>query len=650
MADASSSYASFFETCLLLAVLLPLISFFVSGAISERYSWIVSFTAPLFLLISAICSIYIFFTVWQNHAYTAQWNWFSVGGTILSAGIYLNNIAALMLLVVTFISFLVHLYSTGYMAGDGSIARYFGMLGLFTFAMLGIVLANSLLLVFVFWELVGFSSYMLIGHWKEKPEASAAAKKAFIFNRIGDAGFLIGLMLLWTNTGTFDLVLLATKSEMFSWQTTASLCFFCGVMGKSAQFPLLTWLPDAMEGPTPVSALIHAATMVAAGVFLLARIDFLFTPQASDVITVIGITTALIAALSALVQADIKKILAYSTISQLGLMITAIGAGSTAAAMLHLFTHAFFKACLFLCAGNIIHALHQAQQQAHAHFNVQDIRNLGGLRKKLPLTFIAFVLSGSALSGIPLFSGFISKDAILTALVQWKDAEFSWRWLVLVAAFLVSFITVVYTFRMAWLIFMGEERATTTASLTITEPPAVMRIPVAVLAICSIWLVVSFNPIEFQGWLFNGLHTGKYFHFGFLSIASALWIILALLVAWFVCRQRSMESPLLLHAFYLDTIYSYVIGKPVLKMADLAEYFDRKWIDGLIHASAYAQVTVAHFIGWFDRAVVDGAVNGVAALSRSVGNFTRSFQGGRIQAYILWAVLAIIIFLIWTLF
>ncbi|HEY9045714.1 MAG TPA: NADH-quinone oxidoreductase subunit L [Ohtaekwangia sp.] len=641
-------YTSFFETCLLLAVALPLLSFFTASVISERYSWAVTFTAPLLLLVSAICSIYIFLTVWNHTPYTTQWTWFSIAGTTISAGVYVNNIAAVMLFVVTLISFLVHLYSTGYMAGDEGITRYFGMLGLFTFAMLGIVLANNLLLVFVFWELVGFSSYMLIGHWKDKPEAAAAAKKAFIFNRIGDAGFLVGLMLLWTNTGTFELVQLATKTELFSWQTTASLCLFCGVMGKSAQFPLLTWLPDAMEGPTPVSALIHAATMVAAGVFLLARIDFLFTPTASDVIAGIGIITALIAALSAIVQADIKKILAYSTISQLGLMVAAIGAGSTAAAMLHLFTHAFFKACLFLCAGNIIHVLHQAQQQTHAHFNVQDIRNLGGLRKKLPFTYIAFIVSGSALAGIPFFSGFVSKDAILTTMSVWKGADFSWRWIVFIGAFVVSFITVIYTFRMIWAIFMGEERET--VALPVIEPPVFMRAPVAILAACSIWLVVSFNPLAYQGWLFNGLHPGKYFHIGIISIVSALWVLLAVAVSWFVFRQRSLNSSLLLHAFYLDSIYSYIIGKPSLKLAAFAEYVDRKWIDGFIHASAYAQVTTAHFIGWFDRAVVDGAVNGIAGLSRSIGNFTRSFQGGKIQLYVLWAALAIIIFLIWTLF
>ena len=648
MPETQTHYTTFFEVCLLLVVLLPLVSFVVSGRIPQRYSWAVTFTAPFFLLLSAIGAIYIFSAVWHQQPYIARVNWFAIGGTPLSAGIYLNDIAVLMLLVVTFISFLVHLYSTGYMAGDAGLTRYFSMLGFFTFSMLGIVLADSLLLMFVFWELVGFSSYMLIGHWTEKDEAAAAAKKAFLLNRIGDAGFLVGLMLIWAYTGTFDIVQLSSINEIFSWQTAASLCLFAGVIGKSAQFPLLTWLPDAMEGPTPVSALIHAATMVAAGVFLLARVYFLFTPAALDVIAVIGILTALMAALSAMVQFDIKKILAYSTISQLGLMVAAIGAGAPAAAMLHLFTHAFFKAGLFLCAGIIIHVLHQAQQQAHEHFNVQDIRNLGGLRKKLPFTFWAFVICGSALAGIPFFSGFLSKDAILTALTIWKGDGFSWKWIVLASAFIVSFLTVIYTFRMIWTIFMGDENRT--ASLPVVEPPVVMRGPVAILAICSVWLLVDINPFNFEGWLFNTLHTGSSFHIGAISVISALWIALAVAAAYFLFRNRTLHADVLLNNFYLDKVYFKIVGKPSWRLAEFTDYFDRRWIDGFIHASAYAQVTVSHLVGWFDRAIVDGTVNGIASLSRGVGNFTRSFQGGKIQSYILWAILAIIIFLIWILF
>jgi NADH-quinone oxidoreductase subunit L len=378
-----------------LVLLSPLASFMLCLLISERYSWLVTITAPVLLLVSTSLSVYLFLTIPTNTSYLIELDWFQVGQYTFNGSIELNRLSILMMPLITVISFLVHLYSIGYMAGDNGIRRYFAMLGFFTFSMLGIVLSDNLLMIFVFWELVGFSSYLLIGHWLEKPAASKAAQKAFIFNRIGDAGFLVGLMIVWANTQTFDLTELLHLPEIYSWQTAASLCLFCGVIGKSAQLPLFTWLPDAMEGPTPVSALIHAATMVAAGVFLLARVFPLFTPEALNVVAITGILTALLAALCALNQFDIKKILAYSTISQLGLMVTAVGVGSENAAMLHLLTHAFFKACLFLGAGSVIHALRQARshaclpdRQAHENFDVRDIRNLGGLQKKLPVTFL----------------------------------------------------------------------------------------------------------------------------------------------------------------------------------------------------------------------------------------------------------------------
>ena len=532
------------------------------------------------------------------------------------------------------------------MAGDPDIRRYFAMLGFFTFSMLGIVVADNLLLIFVFWELVGFSSYMLIGHWSEKPEAADAAKRAFIINRVGDVGFLIGLMILWANAGSFNLLELTSLAEVNSWQTAASLCIFCGVMGKSAQFPLFTWLPDAMEGPTPVSALIHAATMVAAGVFLLARLHPLFTPYALDCMAVIGCITALLGATAALAQHDIKKILAYSTISQLGFMVIAIGADAPEAAMLHLFTHAFFKACLFLAAGSVIHALHQAQHQSHMHFDVQDIRNLGGLRKKLPFTFFVFVLSGSALAGLPFFTGFLSKDAILTSLFGWKGIDFSWRWFIFAAAFLVSFITVLYTFRMIWRVFNGPEKLT--INLSVSEPPPAMRIPMAILAAASVWILVSWNPFDFSGWIFNALHAGKYFHLGFISFFSAAWVLFALGIAYWI-REKTIESHILLNGFYVNRLYKTLLETPALQVAQLTELADKKWIDGILHTSAYLQLIVAHVTGWFDRAIVDGTVDGAAGLVKGIGSFTRSFQGGKIQLYIFWAVFAIIIFIIWTL-
>lgn len=575
-----------------------------------------------------------------------QWHWFSCAGYTFTFGILMNNIAALMLLVVTFISFIIHSYSTAYMAGDPDFRQYFAMLGFFTFSMLGIVVVDNLLLIFIFWELVGFSSYTLIGHWREKPEAAEAAKRAFLFNRVGDIGFLIGLMILWTNAGSFNLLDLASLSGYSPWKTAASLCVFCGVIGKSAQFPLFSWLPDAMEGPTPVSALIHAATMVAAGIFLMARVYFLFTPDALDVVIIIGTLTAIAGAVSALVQYDIKKILAYSTISQLGLMVVAIGAGAPAAAMLHLFTHAFFKACLFLGAGAVIHSLHQAQHKSHTTLDVQDIRNLGGLQKKLPFTFIVFILSGSALAGLPLFTGFLSKDAILNSLMEWKGSDLSWRWLIFGAAFLVSFVTVLYTFRLIWSVFRGEEKLTTT--LSIEEPPVAMRVPMAILATASCWLFVSWSPIDFSGWIYHGLESGESFHSGFLAVVSAAWILLALAFAYLI-RATPINSAVLRSGFYLDRLYRLLIESPAFQLAQFTDRVDKKWIDGFLHTSAYAQLIVAHVSGWFDRVLVDGVVDGAAGLTRGVGSFARSFQSGKIQLYIFWAVFAIIIFIIWTL-
>jgi NADH-quinone oxidoreductase subunit L len=341
---------SWIEVFALVSLFSPLLSALIAVFIPSRYLWVISLTAPLCILLGLVSSLLLFFHGWQTETYLFSIPWFNLGGYPISAGIQIDDLTISMVFVVSFVSFLVHLFSTGYMVGDRDLKRYFIMLGFFTFAMVGVVLADNILLLFIFWELVGFSSYMLIGHYTEKPAAASAAKKAFIMNRIGDIAFLVGIMIIWSNTNTFQLFFLQDE-DISKWQTGASLCLFGGIIGKSAQFPLLTWLPDAMTGPTPVSALIHAATMVAAGVFLLARVLFLFTPVALDVVVVTGIITSVVAALAALLQYDIKKILAYSTVSQLGFMILALGTGTKESGILHLFTHAFFKAGLFLAAG-----------------------------------------------------------------------------------------------------------------------------------------------------------------------------------------------------------------------------------------------------------------------------------------------------------
>src|ERR1019366_3545699 len=335
-------------------------------------------------------------------------NWLSIGDLQIDFGLNPDPLSLMMMPIVTGVGGAIHIYSFGYMHEDSGFSRFFACLSLFTFSMLGVVLANNFIELFIFWELVGVSSYLLIGFWFEKPSAADAAKKAFFTNRLGDFGFLLGILVVWTalgslNFSTLQQTLIANPTALGAIASIAGLLIFCGAMGKSAQFPLHVWLPDAMEGPTPVSALIHAATMVAAGVYMLCRIIFLLDPTALHVIAWIGGFTALLAALIAIQQNDIKRILAYSTLSQLGYMVMAVGLAGPTPAMFHLTTHAFFKALLFLGAGSVIHALHDEQ----------DIWKMGDLRKKMPVTFLTFLMGTLALSGVPPFSGFYSKDSIL---------------------------------------------------------------------------------------------------------------------------------------------------------------------------------------------------------------------------------------------
>jgi NADH-quinone oxidoreductase subunit L len=570
-----------------------------------------------------------------------------MGDYMTSAGIFIDRLTMLMVVVVSSISFLVHVYSTGYMAGDTAIRRYFAMLGFFTFSMLGVVLTDNLLMIFFFWELVGFSSYMLIGHWTELPEAGAASKKAFILNRIGDVGFIIGLMIVYSQTGTLHLNFMEGQGG-YSWQTTASLCFFAGIIGKSAQFPLLTWLPDAMAGPTPVSALIHAATMVAAGVFLLARIHFLFTVDSLTIVTIVGVLTSLLGATAALVHYDIKKILAYSTISQLGFMMIGMGINAKDSAILHLFTHAFFKAGLFLAAGSVIHAMHQAQQN-YTHFDVQDIRNLGGLRRHLPLTFTAFLICGSSLAGIPFFSGFQSKDSILHFLTVWSGTSFSWKWIIVAMVFLLTFLTVCYTFRLIWYTFFRPASLLRGEHLIVTEPPAAMRIPIVILAVCSFWWIVSLNPFDFSGWWLEGTSSHL------ITLISGAWVLFAFAVSYLVFRNRKLRSKpnqlaeFLASTLFLDRLFRHLTNQ-IQRLSGLTLLTDKKIIDVIIHATAYVQVTIAHIVSWFDRNFIDGTVNGVAYFSRGVGRLARSTQGGMIQIYIFWAGLALTGLLVYLIF
>jgi NADH-quinone oxidoreductase subunit L len=399
--------------------------------------------------------------------------WLSIGNLQIDFGLKLDALSMMMLLVVTGVGGAIHIYSVGYMHEDNGFSRFFAELSLFTFSMLGIVLANNFVEMFIFWELVGVSSYLLIGFWFEKPSAGDAAKKAFIVNRLGDFGFLLGILMVWgilssLNFSNLQGQLTANPAALGTMATIAGLLIFCGAVGKSAQFPLHVWLPDAMEGPTPVSALIHAATMVAAGVYMLCRILFLLNAPALHVIAYIGGFTSLLAALIAIQQDDIKRIIAYSTLSQLGYMVMAVGLSGPTAAMFHLTTHAFFKALLFLSAGSVIIALHHEQ----------DIWKMGNLRNKMPVTFWTFLAGALALSGVPPFSGFYSKDSILgLALEQKNDLLFA------VGAG-VAGLTTFYIFRLFFVVFFGKEKSETVSHAH--ESPAVMTWPLVVLAFFAV--------------------------------------------------------------------------------------------------------------------------------------------------------------------
>jgi len=542
--------------------------------------------------------------------------WIDLGDIFrVDIGFTLDELSRGMMLIVTFVGFLVHLFSLGYMKDDRGKSRYFAGLSLFMFSMSGIVLANNFVMMFIFWELVGVSSYILIGHWYDKPSAADAAKKAFLTNRIGDFGFMIGILLVWVLTGT---IFFGEMEEVVgglgggALLNAAVLCVFCGAVGKSAQVPLHVWLPDAMEGPTPVSALIHAATMVAAGVFMLARVGFLVEAAelAGHVIAWIGAITALLAALMALQQNDIKRILAYSTLSQLGYMIMAqgLGHGGSDAGMFHLYTHAFFKALLFLGSGAVIHACHHQQ----------DIWKMGGLRHKMPITFWTFVAGTAALAAVPLTSGFWSKEAILeTAHHEGVAGPY---WLGVIVAFLTPF----YMTRLVIVAFFGQSRGEGADHAHEVGP--VMWAPLAILAFLAVFSAYHFvaDPFLARGHADFGHFFG---HFGLTAALSLLGLVVGTAGAIALYRGRN-EDPvrirLFARRFYIDEIYQWLV---------------RIFQDG-----------VAAVLDLVDRFVIDPIVARFPALTAlSAGSFLRVFQVGNVQVYAFFfgvAVIALIFFLI----
>jgi NADH-quinone oxidoreductase subunit L len=601
----------------------------------------VSLQAPLAVLASFVVGVISLIGILKLDQEQASivktlFTWIKAGKFEAAMSFQFDPLTAVMVLVVSGVGFLIHVYSVGYMAHDKGYTRYFTYLNLFTFAMLTLVMASNLVLMFVGWEGVGLCSYLLIGFWYEKHSAANAGKKAFIVNRVGDAGFLLGIFFVFTHFGTTEFSAingaLSAGNITPAIATLIALLLFVGAVGKSAQIPLYIWLPDAMEGPTPVSALIHAATMVTAGVYMVARMNLLYTlsPSAGNIVAVIGALTAIFAATMALTQNDIKRVLAYSTISQLGYMFIGCGVGAYSAGVFHLFTHAFFKGLLFLAAGSVMHAL-------SGELNMQK---MGGLRKYLPWTYPTFLIGAIAIAGIPFLSGFFSKDAILTSAYA-NGQYFAWA-----LGILGAVLTAFYMFRLIFLTFFGQERLEPEAKKHLHESPKVMTIPLAVLAFFSITAgylglpaVVGTN--WFADFLEPVIHSGHEAHLGMgtewlLILLSVAVAVTGIVIAWIFYIKKTGIPPklaarfpglykLLCNKYYVDEAYNAVIVNPAIKGSEfLYKHFDLK--------------------------VIDGAVNGTAAGANFFGKVLSVFQTGLLKDYALIFLLGTVLILGFLLF
>ncbi|MHB1399150.1 MAG: NADH-quinone oxidoreductase subunit L [Trichloromonadaceae bacterium] len=582
-------------------------------------------------------------------------SWMTVGKLQVDWGFLLDPLSALMIMVVTGVGSLIHLYSIGYMHGEEGFYRFFSYLNLFCFSMLMLVLGNNALVMFVGWEGVGLCSYLLIGYYFHKKSAGDAAKKAFVVNRIGDFGFLLALFILFWTLGsehgiwTVNFVEIAEHGHLLGAGsvvvTTITLLFFLGATGKSAQLPLYTWLPDAMEGPTPVSALIHAATMVTAGVYMIGRMNGLFAmaPTTMMVIAIVGAATAIFAASIGFAQNDIKRVLAYSTVSQLGFMFMAMGVGAFTAGIFHLMTHAFFKACLFLGSGSVIHGMHHALHHAHLHDDPQDMRNMGGLRKFMPITWATFGISCLAIAGMPFFSGFFSKDEIL----WWAFASTRGIFLVYVVGAIAAFMTAFYMFRCLYMTFHGAQRTNPKAKGHIHESPWVITVPLIVLAALATvgGLVGIPHPIdifhvgnkltEFLAPVFQQSQQMYQIEAHGAASTEIMLMVLSVLIGLAgiagatVMYKKNPELP----------------AKFTAKFATLHRIVLNKWYVDEIYDALFVNPTkrLGTFL-WkgFDVKVVDGIVNGVASIVNLLSRGLRYTQSGLMHNYALTMVLGMI--------
>ncbi|MFQ6616792.1 MAG: NADH-quinone oxidoreductase subunit L, partial [Fidelibacterota bacterium] len=661
----------------LLILVLPLAAFviqiFLGRRLPRQGDWVSVGAVVLTLCIALAMFGFMLYSYDFDIRYETTWTWFDLGAMTMEVGVLIDTITIVMLLVVAVVSSLCHIYSIGYMARDPRYARYFAYLSLFTFSMNGIVLSNNLFTIFIFWELVGLSSYLLIGFWFERDSAADAGKKAFLVNRIGDIGMFIGILIFFTATGSFLFsdAFEGIAAGVFSptLLTIAGLCIFAGAMGKSAQFPLHVWLPDAMEGPTPVSALIHAATMVAAGVYLSVRLFPIFTPQVLTTLAYAGGFTALFAATIAMTQNDIKRVLAYSTVSQLGYMIMAVGTGAYIAGLFHLVTHAAFKAGLFLCSGSVIHAMHHAYHAVGDHqSNAQDMRNMGGLKDRMKVTYWTMVVFSLAISGIPLTSGFLSKDAILAGTVA-AATKNPGHFLLPVFGFGAALLTAFYMFRLIFLTFHGSP-ARREVHDHVRESPFVMTAPLVTLAVLSVFLVYTlpyWNPFSDQGWFSDlvvaresavpghinptageieeGLH-----HAHLPAMLLSMTVALAgigLAIAVYVRKRISADRMakrlalayrLSFNKYYMDEIYHRFIVLPSLLLSKIVGFLDWDLYDkyiingfGRITASLSKLVGIRLDFDVLDQRLVDGLGRG----TRFFGSGLRLVQTGKLQNYLL---------------
>ncbi|TYO95445.1 NADH dehydrogenase subunit L [Geothermobacter ehrlichii] len=580
-------------------------------------------------------------------------SWMSAGKLQIDWGFLLDPLSALMIMVVTGVGSLIHLYSNGYMHGEEGFYRYFSYLNLFCFSMLMLVLGNNALVMFVGWEGVGLCSYLLIGYYFEKKSAGDAAKKAFVVNRVGDFGFLVGLFTLFWALGehgvwTVQFTKIAENAHLLPAGgvvvTIVTLCFFLGATGKSAQIPLYTWLPDAMEGPTPVSALIHAATMVTAGVYMIGRMNTLFAmaPDTMMVVAIVGAATAIFAASIGLAQNDIKRVLAYSTVSQLGYMFLAMGVGAFSAGIFHLMTHAFFKACLFLGSGSVIHAMHHAYHHAHLHDDPQDMRNMGGLRKKMPITFATFLVSTLAIAGIPGLSGFFSKDEIL----WWAFSSTRGGWILWLIGFTAAGMTAFYMFRLVFMTFFGEQRTDARAKDHVHESPFVITLPLIVLGALALvggWIGIpkalgGANHFEhFLAPVFEhtqelfGIHSQHALHaYEFPLMGASIGVALVgIFLAWLMYVKNPGLPAVLVARF--KWLYVAIFNKWFVD-----ELYDGLFVNATKRLGRYC---------WkgFDLPIIDGIVNGTGWLVQGLSRALRFWQTGQIHGYAMTMVIGMVI-------